>query len=144
MQPTLTIGQLSKLVDLPTKTIRYYEEIALINSTRLENNYRVYSQDTLEELKLIKSARDLGLPIAQIKKLIAGCQEGDCHHSSQYLQQEITSYVSLLDHQLAQMAKLKERLLGLNQKISTPGECDPNSDYCCNILHQLVSSKGGE
>lgn len=139
---TLNIGELSKSVGLPTKTIRYYEEIGLITSSRRENNYRFYTPDVAEDLKMIKSARDLGLPISEIKKLMTGCENGDCKHSSNYLSGVVTNYIRLLDRQILQMSELRNRLALLEENLRDDTNCD-DPKYCCNILHQLVSKEGG-
>ena len=69
----VTIGELGKKTKLSTKTIRFYETIGLIQKPkRADNGYRMYPSETIDELSLIKNARDLGLPIAQIKKIDAG------------------------------------------------------------------------
>jgi MerR family copper efflux transcriptional regulator len=122
------IGQVAKITGLPTKTIRFYEEQGVIESpAREDNGYRYYSEENLEEIKLIKNARDLGLPLSEIKKLTVGCEHGDCTHSKEYVQQTIEKYIDLLSERITQMENLKSRL----RKLLT------NGPYCCEILHQL-------
>ncbi len=145
MEPFLTIGQISKKVDLPTKTIRFYESIGLITSAkRAENGYRMYSLEVIEELSLIKNARDLGLPIEEIKKLISGCKDGNCDHTKEYVENEVDSYLKLLDKKIHQLTHLRTQLTLLRRNIMIDENCD-NSKYCCNILSQLSKDvKGGE
>lgn len=134
----LTIGQLSKQVSLPTKTIRFYEEIGLISQpSRAENGYRIYPESSIEELSLIKNARDLGLPIPEIKKLMVGCIDGDCDHTKKYIQMEIREYMTQLDKKISELQSLQARLISLNKSIAK----DTENAYCCNLLSQL---KGGE
>lgn len=143
MTSSLTIGQLGKHVGLPAKTIRFYEDIGLIASAkRAKNGYRLYSQSSKEELKLIKDARDLGLPITQIKKLMQGCGK-DCEHSKRQILTDIASYLTVVDEKVTQMQLLKVRLIALKHQVNF---CNPGSDtYRCNILKQLSDlSKGGE
>lgn len=145
MDTTLTIGQLSKETGLPAKTIRFYEEIGLIaQAPRSENGYRAYSPSRIEELVLIKNARDLGLPIPQIKKLMLGCPDGDCSHSSEYIDREISLYMGELTTKIHQLSHLKTQLQTLRKTLSS---CSGNhaSSYCCNVLGQIAQiSKGGE
>lgn len=57
-------------VGLSKKNIRYYEEVGLIKPGRNgENDYRVYSNEDIERLKLIKFLRELNVPIREIKLL---------------------------------------------------------------------------
>jgi|SRR5579871_1813847 len=141
----LTIGQLSKKVELPTKTIRFYEEIGLIaKPERAENGYRVYDKKTIEELVLIKHARDLGLPIPEIKKLMIGCEDGNCEHTKQYIKKEVDTYLEVLEKKIKQLQALKTKLLNLKGNMEITETCNDLS-YCCNILKQITDvSKGGD
>lgn len=144
----ITIAHLAKQVGIPTKTIRFYEAVGLIPPPkRAANGYRLYDARASEKLKLIKYTRDLGLPIAEIKKLMEGCPDGDCAHTKQYLESEIGSYIRLLDEKIKQLAILKDRLNILQGTITIDKDCPDRAAYCCNILEQLVNihqPKGGE
>lgn len=149
MVDTYTIGKLSKIVGLPTKTIRFYEEESLIKkATRSENGYRVYSKDTIEELKVIKYARELDLPISEIKKLLHGCCEGEkCVHSQEYLDQYIKNYLILIDKRIAELEVLKLKLVDLDKTINLKKESCKEGKYCCNIFYQIINDinkKGGD
>src|SRR5215469_8231510 len=107
----LRIGELAKQVGLPTKTIRFYEEIGLISQAqRAENGYRVYSESAVEELSLIKHARDLGLPIPEIRKLMIGCTDGNCDHTKEYVKKEVGDYLRILNQKIQQLQELKVQL----------------------------------
>lgn len=143
-----SIGEVSKATGLPTKTIRFYEEAGVIKpNIRAENGYRQYSQDAVEVLILIKYARDLGLPLSEIKKLIKGCDNGSCQHSKSEVQQSIQSYLELLNQKLAQMNLLKQKLQLLHHALGEKSTDCQDGKYCCNLLYQLLqikNQKGGE
>lgn len=68
----LTIGDLSRRTGVKVPTIRYYEQMGLIEpAERSEGNQRRYSRHERERLSFIKHARDLGLRIESIKELLA-------------------------------------------------------------------------
>lgn len=145
MKTQLTIGELAKETEVPTKTIRFYESIGLISqSERLENGYRIYPESRIEELKLIKCVRDLGLPIPQIKRLMVGCDDEDCSHSQEYINREISDYVEVLTKKITEMSNLKKQLIALKKNVEIcSGE--HQSPYCCNVLGQIAEqTKGGE
>ncbi|MEA3348602.1 MAG: MerR family transcriptional regulator, partial [Pseudomonadota bacterium] len=55
------IGEIGKLLDLSTRTIRYYEEIGLLNTVkRIEGGRRIYTEDDLRRLRFIKKLKLLG------------------------------------------------------------------------------------
>lgn len=140
------IGEVSKIVGLPAKTIRFYEESGVIsNVRRSQNRYRSYTKSTIEELKLLKYARDLGLPLSEIKKLMKGCDNGDCEHSKEYLESTINNYLKLLKNKIEKLNLLKNKLEEFEKQLSEDKNFDKNT-YCCDILHQLnsFSEKGGE
>ncbi len=64
------IGELAKLLDLSPRTIRYYEEIGLLNSVkRIEGGKRVYTDKDLQRLKFIQRLKHLGLTLSEMHEL---------------------------------------------------------------------------
>ena len=142
----LSIGQLAEQVGLPPKTLRFYESEGVIAAAqRSENGYRRYSAVLIDEIKLIKQARDLGIPLKEIKKLIKGCEGQSCEHNRNYVQTQIQEYLQLLEKQIAQFTVLQQRLQHLQTTLTDQDTACSSGKYCCNILHQLTEQvEGGE
>ena len=71
-QPTkrYRIGEIGKLLDLSTRTIRYYEEIGLLNTVkRIEGGRRIYTDEDLRRLRFIKKLKLLGLSLGEMAEL---------------------------------------------------------------------------
>src|SRR5512143_608840 len=67
---TFAIGEISRLVDLSQRTIRYYEEIGLLHSVRrIENGKRVFTDGDVRRLKFINRLKVLGLSLAEMVEL---------------------------------------------------------------------------
>lgn len=68
----LTISQFSKISQVPTKTLRYYDEVEILKPERVdeENNYRYYSIKQLETIFLIKRLRTYECTIYEIKQYL--------------------------------------------------------------------------
>jgi len=67
---TYPIGEISRMVDLSQRTIRYYEEIGLLHSVRrIENGKRVYTDNDVRRLKFINRLKVLGLSLAEMVEL---------------------------------------------------------------------------
>ena len=67
----LSIGSLSKQTGVKVPTIRYYEQIGLIDPpARTQSNQRRYQEEALQRLRFIKHARELGFSIESILALI--------------------------------------------------------------------------
>ncbi|SQI76505.1 transcriptional regulator [Haemophilus influenzae] len=52
------------------ETIRYYEKQGLIAPTHQQNGYRVFDENQLEQLRFIKTCRNIGLSLSNIKTLL--------------------------------------------------------------------------
>jgi DNA-binding transcriptional MerR regulator len=67
----LTVSQLAKAAGISRSTLLYYERRKLINPThRGANGYRLYAPEQLERLRQIVSYRHLGVPVAEISRLL--------------------------------------------------------------------------
>lgn len=68
----LTIGEFSRMVQLPTKTLRYYDDIGLFKPARVDafTQYRYYSVEQLPRLYRLLALRGLGLSLDQIAVLL--------------------------------------------------------------------------
>ncbi len=123
-----SIGEVSKITNIPTKTIRFYEENGVIErASREDNGYRYFTEKQIDEIKIVKNARDLGLPIVEIKKLIISCENGNCDLSRERIEESLGNYLVTLSERMRQMKNLKGRLT----KIKKEGK------YCCGVLRQL-------
>lgn len=68
---TINIGEAAARCDLPAKTIRYYEEIALVRPARAANGYRDYSEEDVHRLRFLQRARGLGFTIEECRALLS-------------------------------------------------------------------------
>ncbi len=67
----VTISKLSKVMDISTRTLRYYENIGLIESKRKENYaYRVYDEVNIAKIQQIIVLRKLNLSLKKIKEIL--------------------------------------------------------------------------
>jgi DNA-binding transcriptional MerR regulator len=68
----ISIGTLAKNLEMSRRTIRYYEEIGLLNSIkRIEGGRRVYTDADLRRMKLIKRLKIMGLTLSEMQELEA-------------------------------------------------------------------------
>lgn len=68
----IKIGDFSKLSRVSVKTLRYYDELGLLQPVEIDrfSGYRYYSLDQLPRLNRILAFKDLGLSLEQIKGLL--------------------------------------------------------------------------
>ncbi|GCF95174.1 MerR family transcriptional regulator [Enterococcus florum] len=68
----LTISQFSKLSQIPTKTLRYYDEISLLKPASIDpvNGYRYYNSQQLATVFLIKKLKNYDCSLEEIKQVL--------------------------------------------------------------------------
>lgn len=65
------IGEVAERVGLSLRTVRYYEEIELvIPSARTEGGFRLYSEEDVQRLLLVKGMKPLGLSLDEMRELV--------------------------------------------------------------------------
>jgi DNA-binding transcriptional MerR regulator len=66
------ISEFSKFSRVPTKTLRYYDEIGLFSPAQVDRftNYRYYSAEQLPRLNRILALKEMGLSLAEIARLL--------------------------------------------------------------------------
>src|SRR5262249_17928821 len=64
----LKVGEVAKRTGLSVRTLHYYDEIGLLQpSTHTESQHRLYGPAELERLQQIKSLRQLGFSLDEIR-----------------------------------------------------------------------------
>ncbi|MGN0808084.1 MAG: MerR family transcriptional regulator [Candidatus Coproplasma sp.] len=71
-----TIGQVSKLFNLPISTLRYYDKEGLLPDMTRVSGIRKFSDREIETLRVIECLKKSGLEIKQIKQFMLWCREG--------------------------------------------------------------------
>lgn len=69
----LTIGELARATGLPVRTIRHWsDEGALPPVARSPGGYRLYDAASVARLELIRTLRQLGLGLADVRRVLSG------------------------------------------------------------------------
>ncbi|WP_312692581.1 MerR family transcriptional regulator [Caproiciproducens sp.] len=68
----LSIGEFSKICEVSTKTLRYYEEIGLIYPDEInpENGYRYYSIEQMKKMLFINRLKSYDFSLEEIKAIL--------------------------------------------------------------------------
>jgi len=118
---TYAIGEISRLVDLSQRTIRYYEEIGLLHSVRrIENGKRVYTDHDVRRLKFINRLKVLGLSLAEMVELekIYRKQRNNREILPKLLV-ILDERAAQIDERVAQLATLKKEIREYQQRLRT-------------------------
>ena len=71
-----SIGQVSKMFDLPVSTLRYYDKEGLFPNLERKSGIRKFSDTEIEALRVIECLKTAGLEIKDIKQFMDWCSEG--------------------------------------------------------------------
>ena len=66
----LRIGEAAKMYNISNRTLRYWEENGLLESSRAENEYRHYDGENITRINRIVLLRKLRIPIADIERIL--------------------------------------------------------------------------
>ena len=124
------ITEISKKLKITTRAIRHYEEIGIIKSKRLENNYRYFDEINLDKLKFLVRARKLGFTLEECKELIKLFQNEN--RKSENVRNIAKNKLELIKKQIIELKDLKKSLEWLVMKC--PGDNKPN----CPIIDELA------
>ena len=109
---TYAIGEISRLVDLSQRTIRYYEEIGLLHSVRrIENGKRVYTDHDVRRLKFINRLKVLGLSLAEMVEL------EKIYRKQRNNREILPKLLEILDERAAQIDARVAQLVTLKKEI---------------------------
>ncbi|WP_227508278.1 Hg(II)-responsive transcriptional regulator [Marinobacter sp. P4B1] len=107
----LTIGQLAKAAGVNVETIRYYQRIKLVaEPVKPAQGYRHYASSTVERIRFIKRAQELGFSLDEITDLLS-LDDRDCNeartiaeHKQHVIQQRIDD-LSAMQRGLSKLIK---------------------------------------
>ena len=69
---TMHIGELAERTGLSLRTIRHYDEVGILPATaRTDGGFRVYTEDDLERLMVIRRMKPLGFTLEEMTDLLA-------------------------------------------------------------------------
>jgi len=94
----LRIGELAARVGVSIDTVRFYERRRLLpRAPRTSGGFRVFSSETVERVRFIKQAQEIGLSLEEIKELLTNQGGADkCRRVSQLLQAKLPEIETLI------------------------------------------------
>ena len=125
----MNIGTAAEQANLPPKTIRYYEDNALVTPKREANGYRVFSENDLHKLRFLARARALGFAIEDCRTLLALYE--DKGRSSAEVKELSRKHLDDIDQKIAQLQSMRNTLSHLVEACA--GDHRPD----CPILNDL-------
>ena len=104
----MNIGDVADLSGLPAKTIRYYEDIGLVEPLRSANGYRSFRQSDVHKLAFLGRARALGFTIEDCRSLLK--LYADTDRASAEVKQIADEHLDRIDRKIAELTEMRATL----------------------------------
>jgi MerR family copper efflux transcriptional regulator len=126
----VNIGQAAERSGLPAKTIRYYEQIGLIEqAARRSSGYRDYDETDVQTLLFIQRARSLGFSIDECRDLLALYRARD--RSASEVKALALARIGQIDGKIGELMSIRATLSALADR------CAGDDRKECAILNDL-------
>ncbi|MEI2603634.1 Cu(I)-responsive transcriptional regulator [Erwinia aphidicola] len=127
----MNISDVAKKTGLTSKAIRFYEEKGLVTPPlRTENGYRSYSAKQLEELTLLRQARQVGFTLDECREMVSLFNNPQRHSAD--VKARTLSKVAEIEAHITELQLMRQKLLDL------AASCPGNDGADCPIIDHLA------
>jgi Cu(I)-responsive transcriptional regulator len=132
----MNIGEAAERSGLPAKTIRYYEDIALVRpSGRRANGYRDYDEQDLHRLRFVQRARSLGFSVEECRELL------DLYRDRSRASADVKA---LAEHRIEDIRRKVVELQAMEQTLTRLVQhCHGDDRPDCPIIDDLAGTSTG-
>jgi MerR family mercuric resistance operon transcriptional regulator len=130
MKP-MTVGQVARQTGVGVETVRFYEKNGLLQEpTRRASGYREYDEETVNTLRFIQRAKEVGFTLSEIKELLSlrSCSDQPCDD----VRSRAEAKIAEIEQKVAVLLRMKEVLGRL-----TSSCCEPHDASRCPLLETL-------
>lgn len=100
---TYRISQLADRVGIRPATLRCYEQVGLLPARRSPSGYRLYDDSAVQRLRFIGAAKRLGLPLEEIRDLLAVRDDGRCADVRDRLRPLLSAHIADAERRSAEL-----------------------------------------
>ena len=136
----MNISDVAKKTGLTSKAIRFYEEKGLVTPPlRSENGYRSYSQQHLDELTLLRQARQVGFNLEECRELIFLFNDPSRHSAD--VKRRTLEKVAEIERHISELQGMRTQLLALADSCPGDDSADcPSIDNLSGCCHRKVQA----
>ncbi len=136
------ISQLAERTGFSASTLRFYEQAGLLPETaRTPGGYRTYDERTVERLRFIARAKQLGLPLDEIRDLTTVWDAGACAPVQDRLGALLNGKIAEVEARIRELTEFRTQLVSARGALGrhTPdGPCDSD----CGCVSQPTAPRG--
>lgn len=102
---TLLIGDMVDATGLSHRTIRHYDEVGLLPaSTRSSGGFRIYTQQDLQRMLVIRSMKPLGFSLEEMRELLNAVDVLESEPGDASARRLVDEYASRAEHKRDKLA----------------------------------------
>ncbi|HUQ64040.1 MAG TPA: MerR family transcriptional regulator [Acidimicrobiales bacterium] len=106
----LKVGEVGERTGLSRKALRHYESLGLVEpAIRTESGYRLYDEEALRRIELVRRAKTLGLSLSEAKEFLH-VADGCCGDNHPALAQLVEDKLEETARQMAELQALRGNL----------------------------------
>lgn len=118
-EEVVSIGEVAMSLGLTTRTLRYWEEVGIIESVpRADGATRGYTPYFIRRIKFILKLKELGLTIKEMQDLYSAY--GDAKQTDRMiprLVQILDEHIAMVDAKMSKLASLRNDIVEYRQKM---------------------------
>lgn len=104
--PSYSVHKLAELSGVSVRTLHHYDAIGLLSPERAENNYRTYGAAEVDRLQQILLYREVGLSLADIKRVL----DGDVFDAERALEEHLSRLIEQRERTNTLIASVEKTL----------------------------------
>jgi MerR family Zn(II)-responsive transcriptional regulator of zntA len=141
----MRIGDLAKRAGTTMRTIRYYEQRGLIEpARRTKGGFRLYQEEEVHKLHLIRRLKVLDMPLAQVKAFFDERHRGrTAAEIAPSLQEVLREQLQEMERRIAQYRAMQDSARETIEILDVCTHCphEPGPDVCrqCPVLRERVA-----
>ena len=127
----MRIGEAAKRSGMASKTIRFYEEVGLVEpAPRTPSGYREFSDEDVLRLRFIHRARDLGFSVRESHRLLS--LWSDRERASAHVKRLALEHVARIEAKMTELGLMRDAIVHLAER------CHGDDRPECPILEELA------
>lgn len=125
------IAEVAELVGVPATTLRYYEDIGLIDQpARGGNGYRSYDDADLARLRFITATKNLGIPLADVAELVKVYDVEDCSIVAHHVVEMVAVRLAETQTRIGELVALAAQLQTVSARLANAPSSGPCEEGC--------------
>lgn len=131
-----TVSELAERSGLSPHTVRYYLREALIKPTAHgDNQYRLFTDNDVQRLRFIRSAKTLGFTLNDIRQILAHAQLGEspCGEVREIIQQHIADN----RRKIEELQQLQARMEAALETWQDMPNRTPDGHSICHLIESM-------